>query len=152
MGSPCLCCLYVSSPQREGADTTTPSYPQDWRPWPGMTDSPPLSLPSRLLLTTLNSIAPYTVFAPTNDVFAAVPKADLDALLGDKAALSKVLLRHIVPKKMVGIPRWTSEVGSAEGDTLKLDTTVSSSQATATVTVYNIKARDGIVHAIDTII
>lgn len=40
------------------------------------------------------------MFAPTNDAFAKIPKADLDALLADKAELTKVLTYHVVGEKL----------------------------------------------------
>jgi uncharacterized surface protein with fasciclin (FAS1) repeats len=49
---------------------------------------------------TLNSADGVTVFAPTDDAFAKVPKKDLDALLADKAALTKVLTYHVVPGQL----------------------------------------------------
>jgi uncharacterized surface protein with fasciclin (FAS1) repeats len=49
------------------------------------------------LVDTLSGKGPFTVFAPTNDAFAKVPKATLDSLLADKDALTKVLLRHVAP-------------------------------------------------------
>merc|ERR1712088_356842 len=55
------------------------------------------------LEATLASPGPFTVFAPTNLAFKKIPDADLQRLLGDKAALSKILLRHVVPgTKMQG--------------------------------------------------
>ncbi|MFJ1756139.1 fasciclin domain-containing protein [Kitasatospora sp. NPDC088134] len=52
------------------------------------------------LVDTLNSAQNITVFAPTNDAFAKVPKADLDALLADKAKLTKVLTYHVAPGRL----------------------------------------------------
>jgi uncharacterized surface protein with fasciclin (FAS1) repeats len=52
------------------------------------------------LVDTLNSAQNITVFAPTNDAFAKIPKADLDALLADKAKLTKVLTYHVVPQTL----------------------------------------------------
>lgn len=48
------------------------------------------------LVDTLNSADALTVFAPTDDAFAKIPKADLDAVLADKALLTKVLTHHVV--------------------------------------------------------
>ena len=48
------------------------------------------------LVDTLNSAESLTVFAPTNDAFAKIPAADLDALLADKDQLTKVLTHHVV--------------------------------------------------------
>ncbi|MFD6277390.1 fasciclin domain-containing protein [Streptomyces sp. NPDC060209] len=52
------------------------------------------------LVDTLNSAENITVFAPTNDAFAKIPKADLDKLLADKAQLTKVLTAHVVGEKL----------------------------------------------------
>ncbi|MER7749230.1 fasciclin domain-containing protein [Streptomyces bacillaris] len=52
------------------------------------------------LVDTLNNAQNITVFAPTNDAFAKIPKADLDALLADKAELTKVLTYHVVGQKL----------------------------------------------------
>ncbi|NED84896.1 fasciclin domain-containing protein [Streptomyces sp. SID11233] len=52
------------------------------------------------LVDTLNNAQNITVFAPTNDAFAKVPKADLDKLLADKAELTKVLTYHVVGEKL----------------------------------------------------
>ncbi|MFE7533657.1 fasciclin domain-containing protein [Streptomyces rhizosphaericola] len=52
------------------------------------------------LVDTLNNAQNITVFAPTNEAFAKVPKADLDALLADKAELTKVLTYHVVGEKL----------------------------------------------------
>ncbi|GAB2930929.1 hypothetical protein GCM10027047_29310 [Rhodococcus aerolatus] len=52
------------------------------------------------LVDTLNKAdAAYTVFAPSDDAFAAVPSAQLDALLADKAQLTKVLTYHVIPER-----------------------------------------------------
>ncbi|MFF0743602.1 fasciclin domain-containing protein [Streptomyces sp. NPDC004111] len=52
------------------------------------------------LVDTLNNAKNITVFAPTNEAFAKVPKADLDALLADKAKLTNVLTYHVVGQKL----------------------------------------------------
>merc|ERR1711892_45223 len=98
----------------------------------------------------LASVAPLTLFAPTNDVFAAVPEDTLNGLLADPEALKTVLLRHIVANNVVGLPR--QMVKSAEGGDLSLDRTVSSSAGSATITKLNILASDGIIHAIDSLL
>ncbi|MDX2193439.1 MAG: fasciclin domain-containing protein [Gemmatimonadales bacterium] len=49
------------------------------------------------LVETLKGKGPFTVFAPTDEAFAKVPKAALEALLKDKAKLTKVLTYHVVP-------------------------------------------------------
>jgi uncharacterized surface protein with fasciclin (FAS1) repeats len=52
------------------------------------------------LVDTLNGAEGLTVFAPTNDAFAKLPKADLDAVLADKALLTKILTHHVVGEKL----------------------------------------------------
>ncbi|QCX26237.1 fasciclin domain-containing protein [Nocardioides jishulii] len=52
------------------------------------------------LVDTLNNAESLTVFAPTNEAFAAIPKKDLDALLADKKALTKVLTHHVVDQEI----------------------------------------------------
>lgn len=52
------------------------------------------------LVDTLNNAENVTVFAPTNDAFAKIPKADLDKVLNDKAQLTKILTYHVVGKKL----------------------------------------------------
>lgn len=52
------------------------------------------------LVDTLNSAQDITVFAPTEEAFAKIPKKDLNALLKDKAALTAVLTHHVVPGKL----------------------------------------------------
>lgn len=52
------------------------------------------------LVDTLNGPGPFTVFAPVDDAFAKIPKADLDAVLADKAALTKILTYHVIPEQI----------------------------------------------------
>jgi uncharacterized surface protein with fasciclin (FAS1) repeats len=52
------------------------------------------------LVDPLNSSDPKTVFAPTDDAFAKIPKADLDKVLANKATLTDILTYHVVPGKI----------------------------------------------------
>ncbi|MEU2117979.1 fasciclin domain-containing protein [Streptomyces sp. NPDC016459] len=52
------------------------------------------------LVDTLNNAQNITVFAPTNDAFAKIPKTDLDKVLADKATLTKILTYHVVGQKL----------------------------------------------------
>lgn len=52
------------------------------------------------LVDTLNGLKGATVFAPTNDAFAKIPKATLDQVLADKDTLTKILTYHVVPKQL----------------------------------------------------
>jgi uncharacterized surface protein with fasciclin (FAS1) repeats len=52
------------------------------------------------LVDSLNSADGVTVFAPTNDAFAKIPKATLDKVLADKKTLTSILTYHVVPGKL----------------------------------------------------
>jgi uncharacterized surface protein with fasciclin (FAS1) repeats len=67
------------------------------------------------LVDTLNSADGLTVFAPTNDAFAKLPKADLEAVMADKAKLTQILTHHVVSGELD-----PSEVGG-EHETLNKD-------------------------------
>ena len=69
------------------------------------------------LVETLKGDGPFTVFAPTDEAFAAIPAADLEALLADKEKLTAVLTYHVVPGKVmaadvVGLDSATTVQGS----------------------------------------
>ncbi len=52
------------------------------------------------LVDTLNTGGPFTVFAPTNDAFAKIPEADLEAVLADTELLTGILTYHVVPEQI----------------------------------------------------
>lgn len=52
------------------------------------------------LVDTLNTGGPFTVFAPVNDAFAAIPEADLNAILADQEQLTSILTYHVVPERI----------------------------------------------------
>ena len=68
------------------------------------------------LVDTLAGPGPFTVFAPTNLAFSKIPPETLSGLLEDKDALTSVLLRHVVPAKLMGkVSMWClMSVWSAE--------------------------------------
>ena len=67
------------------------------------------------LVDTLNSAEDITVFAPTEEAFAKIPKKDLNGLLKDKEALTAVLTHHVVPGRL------TPEDVAGEHETLNKD-------------------------------
>ncbi|MEO5653279.1 MAG: fasciclin domain-containing protein [Marmoricola sp.] len=100
------------------------------------------------LVDTLNSAPEITVFAPANSAFEKIPAKDLDALLKDKAALTKVLTHHVVggklsPEQVAGThetlagDKITVE-GSGESFTIPADSSniVCGNVTTANATVY----------------
>merc|ERR1712083_1286300 len=78
------------------------------------------------LAETLSGAGSFTVFAPTNDAFAKVPKETLDFLLANPDDLKAVLLRHVLPTKI----------------------SVTSSAGKANVIIPDVEATNGIIHAV----
>merc|ERR1712055_936391 len=118
------------------------------------------------LADTLSSGGPFTVFAPTNEAFAKVPKEVLNGLLADKEALTKVLLRHVVPgtkfTKGLQLPAVLQTAGGAAEDrigtmmfrsgTVKVFSAPDGKKNVAKVVTADIIATNGVIHAIDTVI
>ena len=71
------------------------------------------------LVDTLNSADGITVFAPTDDAFGKIPKKDLNAVLADKATLTKILTYHVVPGQL-GPDQIAGTHKTLEGDTVKV--------------------------------
>merc|ERR1712112_440145 len=110
------------------------------------------------LEATLASPGPFTVFAPTNLAFKKIPDADLQRLLGDKAALSKILLRHVVPgTKMQGknIPPGVTNLKTAAGEQISATRDkfiqVKSKEGSAFIVLFDVIASNGVLHAVDTV-
>ena len=100
------------------------------------------------LVDTLKGPGPFTVFAPTDAAFAKIPKADLDALLKDRAKLTAVLTYHVVPGKVMAKDVKAGKVKTMQGGELTLGTTVDNAKVTAT----DIGADNGVIHVIDSVV
>jgi len=104
------------------------------------------------LVETLKGKGPFTVFAPSDEAFAKIPKAQLDALLADKAALTKVLTYHVVAGKVMAADVVKmKEAKSVQGGMIAIDTTAGVKVDKATVTSTDILATNGVIHVIDTV-
>lgn len=106
------------------------------------------------LVDTLNNAKDITVFAPTNDAFAKIPKADLDKVLNDKAQLTKILTYHVVGKKVT--PQQL-ENGSFETlEKSKLTTAGSGTEYkvndTSNVVCGNVPTANATVYIVDTVL
>ncbi|MFJ5546850.1 fasciclin domain-containing protein [Streptomyces sp. NPDC093225] len=106
------------------------------------------------LVDTLNNAKDITVFAPTNDAFAKIPKADLDEVLADKATLTKILTYHVVGQRLA--PEQL-ENGSFETLQKGMVTAAGSGEAykvndTASVVCGNVKTANANVYIIDTVL
>ena len=104
------------------------------------------------LVETLKGKGPYTVFAPTDEAFAKIPKADLDALIADKAKLAAVLTYHVVPSKVMAKKVKAGDVITVNGKAIKVTTDNGVMVNDAKVTATDIKASNGVIHVIDTVL
>lgn len=104
------------------------------------------------LVDTLKGKGPFTVFAPTDAAFAKIPKADLDALLKDKAKLTAVLTYHVVAGKVMAADVKAGKVKTVQGSELTVSTTGGVMVDKAKVTATDIVADNGVIHVIDSVI
>jgi uncharacterized surface protein with fasciclin (FAS1) repeats len=105
------------------------------------------------LVDTLKGPGPFTVFAPTDEAFAKIPKADLDALIKDKAKLTKVLTYHVVAGKVMAADVVKlKEAKTVEGRMVKIDASHGVKVNGATVVKADVLASNGVIHVIDTVL
>ncbi|MDQ1816656.1 fasciclin domain-containing protein [Massilia sp. CCM 9210] len=105
------------------------------------------------LVDTLKGPGPFTVFAPTDEAFAKIPKAKLDALLKDKAALTRVLTYHVVPGKVMAADVKPGAVKSVQGSNLTVTAAGGKVMLDkAHVIKTDIAADNGVIHVIDTVV
>jgi uncharacterized surface protein with fasciclin (FAS1) repeats len=107
------------------------------------------------LVETLQGKGPFTVFAPTDEAFAALPAGTLDGLLADPEALKKILLYHVVTgevtaDKVVGLTSADTVEGSPIAISVK-DGKVYLNDAAQVVTT-DIMASNGVIHVIDQVL
>jgi uncharacterized surface protein with fasciclin (FAS1) repeats len=107
------------------------------------------------LVETLKGAGPFTVLAPTDEAFAKIPAKDLDALLADKAALTKVLMYHVIAGNVPASTVTTlAEATSLEGSMIAIkvvDGKVVLNGASE-VTATDIAASNGVIHVINTVL
>ena len=106
------------------------------------------------LIETLKGEGPFTVFAPTDEAFAKLPKGTVDALLKDKAKLASILSYHVVPgnvasRDVAGMSSAKTVNGqqiaiNAKGNKVMIDK--------ATVVQADIAASNGVIHVIDQVL
>jgi uncharacterized surface protein with fasciclin (FAS1) repeats len=104
------------------------------------------------LIDTLKGPGPFTVFAPTDAAFAKIPKAQLDALLADKAKLTAVLTYHVVAGKLMAKDVKAGKVKTVQGSELTVSTSGGVMVDGAKVTAVDIAADNGVIHVIDTVV
>ncbi len=107
------------------------------------------------LAETLSGEGPYTVFAPTDEAFAALPEGTLEQLLlpENQEALTQILTYHVVAGEVPSSDVTTGMVPTVEGD--DLDVVADAGSVTvngANVTQPDIAASNGVIHVIDTVL
>lgn len=105
------------------------------------------------LADTLKTGGPYTVFAPTNDAFKAVPAKTLDEIGNNPERLRAVLLYHVLPAKVMAAEVKSGPAKTAQGANLAI------AKAGSFVTVEDgvvqsadLGATNGVVHTIDRVL
>ena len=105
------------------------------------------------LVDTLQGEGPFTVFAPTDDAFAALPEGTVEALLDDIPALTDILLYHVVAGKVMAAdvveldaghyrPRSGCGISDDMGKVMVNE---------AEVIITDIEASNGVIHVIDAV-
>jgi uncharacterized surface protein with fasciclin (FAS1) repeats len=120
------------------------------------------------LVDTLESAGPFTVFAPTNEAFAALPKGTVDTLLmpENKDKLTKVLTAHVVAGKLSGAELMKKakamggkyEMKTVSGDTLTAEVKkgklyiMDESGGEARVTIADVNQSNGVIHVVNKVL
>lgn len=105
------------------------------------------------LIETLKGKGPFTVFAPTDEAFAKIPKAQLDALLKDAKALAAVLTYHVVAGKVMAADAMkVDSATTVQGQKVAIKHTNGVTVDNAKVVKADIATSNGVIHVIDTVI
>jgi len=105
------------------------------------------------LVDTLNSSQNITVFAPTNDAFAKIPKADLDSVLADKKKLTDILTYHVVGQKIAPSALGAGDFKTLEGGMVKTSGSGESYMANdAKVVCGGVQTSNATVYIVDTVL
>ena len=106
------------------------------------------------LVEVLQGEGPFTVFAPTNDAFAALPAGLVDKLLleENKDVLVKILTYHVVSGAVLAADVTAGEVPSVEGQNITVTTEGGVMVNNANVIATDVIASNGVIHVIDAVI
>jgi transforming growth factor-beta-induced protein len=119
----------------------------------GAFDTLAVALDAAGLIDTLKGPGPFTVFAPTDDAFAALPAGTVEALLGDIPALSDILLYHVVSGAAVrsGDVVQLSSATTVAGEDISIEVVDGGVvlNDSVMVTAVDVYASNGVIHVID---
>jgi uncharacterized surface protein with fasciclin (FAS1) repeats len=106
------------------------------------------------LVETLQGEGPFTVFAPTDAAFAALPEGLLEKLLLPEniAVLTAILTYHVVPGKVMSTDVTAGDVATVEGSTIAITTDMGVMVNGANVVAVDVAASNGVIHVIDAVI
>ena len=107
------------------------------------------------LVDTLKGEGPFTVFAPTDDAFAALPEGTVDTLLEDPSGdLTQILLYHVVPGKVMAADVSDGlEAETAQGSMVSFSVSDGSVMINdANIVTTDIETSNGVIHVIDAVI
>ncbi len=106
------------------------------------------------LVETLQGEGPFTVFAPTDEAFAALPEGTVEGLLEDIPTLSSILTYHVVPGAIMSgdLTEGCTDVETVNGATATVCVGETVTIDGATVVQADIEATNGVIHVIDAVI
>ena len=107
------------------------------------------------LVDTLSSEGPFTVFAPTDDAFAALPAGLVDCLLLEENvdALTAILTYHVVAGEVMSTDLTDGPVATVQGEEITVDLTDGVTlNDSVSVVIADVPASNGVIHAIDGVI
>ena len=105
------------------------------------------------LVSTMEGPGPFTVFAPTNAAFSALPAGTLDSLLADQTALANVVTYHVVSGKLMAANVVTqTTLTTLQGSTLAITTTGGAKVNGANIIQTDIECTNGVIHVIDAVL
>jgi len=105
------------------------------------------------LVDTLKGDGPFTVFAPTDEAFAALPEGTVEGLLADPDALAKILTYHVVAGKVMSTDLSNNMMAATvNGADVTIMTEGGVMVNDANVVTADIEASNGVIHVIDKVI
>ena len=106
------------------------------------------------LVEVLKRPGPLTVLAPTDEAFAKIPKADLDALMKDKVKLAAVLQYHVLAGNVSSADlKMMKDFGTVQGKRIQISSVGATLKINnATIVKADISASNGVIHVIDTVL
>ena len=111
------------------------------------------ALDAAQLTSVLRAEGPFTVFAPTDEAFAKLPKGTVEALLKDKAKLSSILTYHVLPGRVMAADVMKiTEAKTVQGQSVKIDVSSGVTVDSARVVKTDVPATNGVIHVIDNVL